>query len=125
MPESVPSSAHHSFAYLGGEQRSIGAGISAQPQTAWKLYEDRLPLYLATEPYTGFYVPNKFAKTMPHGDFVVTNNVDGQSQKAGYQGDRIMEIHGSLHYFQCNEPCVSVCAQVCLTVAASRFPRTF
>jgi NAD-dependent SIR2 family protein deacetylase len=42
---------------------------------------------------------------MPHGVFVLTSNVDGQFQKAGFDPARMLEIHGSIHHLQCSEPC--------------------
>ncbi len=77
------------------------------PIQAWGFYGHRLALYRGTEPHAGFFVLKKIAEFMPHGVFVVTSNVDGQFQKAGYQEDRILEIHGSIHNLQCNEPCFS------------------
>ena len=37
--------------------------------------------------------------------FVVTSNVDGQFQKAGFAEDAILEVHGSIHHLQCLSPC--------------------
>jgi len=37
--------------------------------------------------------------------FVYTSNVDGQFQKAGFSQDKIVEVHGSIHHFQCCENC--------------------
>jgi hypothetical protein len=42
---------------------------------------------------------------MPHGAFVFTSNVDGHFAKAAYRGDRIFEIHGSIHHLQCMNGC--------------------
>lgn len=39
------------------------------------------------------------------GYFVVTSNVDEQFQKAGFDQERISEIHGSIHHVQCSHPC--------------------
>jgi len=36
---------------------------------------------------------------------VVTSNVDGQFQKAGFREEEILEVHGSIHYLQCSLPC--------------------
>ena len=47
----------------------------------------------------------KIGKTKSGGYFVFTSNVDGQFQEAGYRGDRIVECHGSIHYFQCLNNC--------------------
>jgi len=37
--------------------------------------------------------------------FVITSNVDGHFQKAGFDDERIYEIHGSINYLQCIYPC--------------------
>ena len=37
--------------------------------------------------------------------FVVTSNVDGQFQKAGFPEERVLEVHGSIHHLQCTTPC--------------------
>jgi NAD-dependent SIR2 family protein deacetylase len=42
---------------------------------------------------------------MPQGYFVFTSNVDGQFQRAGFDHRKIVECHGSIHHFQCLEPC--------------------
>jgi NAD-dependent SIR2 family protein deacetylase len=36
---------------------------------------------------------------------VFTSNVDGHFQKAGFDIDRIVEVHGSIHYLQCLVDC--------------------
>ncbi len=36
---------------------------------------------------------------------VFTSNVDGHFQKAGFNKDKIIECHGSIHYLQCSTPC--------------------
>jgi len=38
-------------------------------------------------------------------DIFFTSNVDGQFQTAGYDDSRIEECHGSIHHFQCVQPC--------------------
>ena len=71
------------------------------PKLAWAFYGHRLNLYRSTEPHSGF----KILLNLPHDKFVFTSNVDGQFQKAGFSESRIVEIHGSIHYLQCSEPC--------------------
>ena len=72
---------------------------------AWGFYGHRLALYRKTVPHVGFSILKAFGEKLPHGAFVVTSNVDGQFQKAGFDGSRILEIHGSIHHLQCCEPC--------------------
>lgn len=71
------------------------------PKLAWGFYGHRLNLYRNTSPHRGFYI----LKNLPQDKFVFTSNVDGQFQKAGFLENQIVEIHGSIHYLQCTEPC--------------------
>lgn len=72
---------------------------------AWGFYGHRLTLYRQTEPHAGFAMLKDLADQMPQGAFVVTSNVDGQFQKAGFDANRILEVHGSIHHVQCCKPC--------------------
>jgi NAD-dependent SIR2 family protein deacetylase len=42
---------------------------------------------------------------MEHGCSVFTSNVDGQFQLAGFDAQRVVECHGSIHHLQCIAPC--------------------
>jgi NAD-dependent SIR2 family protein deacetylase len=42
---------------------------------------------------------------MAGGGFVVTSNVDGQFQRAGFPADRLVECHGRIEVFQCLSSC--------------------
>jgi NAD-dependent SIR2 family protein deacetylase len=75
------------------------------PQLAWAFYGHRLNLYRKTTPHTGFIKLLNIAQQKNGGYFVFTSNVDGQFQKAGYDDSRIEECHGSIHHFQCIQPC--------------------
>lgn len=77
------------------------------PELAWGFYGHRLHLYRATIPHEGFHILRQLAERKAHGGFVLTSNVDGQFQKAGFSGERIMECHGSIHHLQCSVPCCS------------------
>lgn len=72
---------------------------------AWGFYGHRLNLYRATVPHDGFGRLLKWAERRELGWFVLTSNVDGQFQKAGFAEDRIVEIHGSIHHLQCTADC--------------------
>ena len=71
------------------------------PRLAWAFYGHRLNMYRNTEPHEGF----RILLNLPHSKFVFTSNVDGHFQKAGFSEMKIVEIHGSIHYLQCSEPC--------------------
>lgn len=75
------------------------------PAFGWGFYGHRTNLYRETIPHEGFQVVRRWIeeKTAPY--FVVTSNVDGQFQKAGFEDDLILEVHGSIHWLQCSSPC--------------------
>lgn len=75
------------------------------PAFGWGFYGHRANLYRTTVPHGGFQlIRNWLVKfNLPH--FVVTSNVDGQFQKAGFGEESILEVHGSIHHLQCLSPC--------------------
>ncbi len=77
------------------------------PELGWGFYGHRLELYRKTEPHRGFYILLEGIKRFNLDYFVVTSNVDGQFQKAGFEEDRIYEVHGSIHFLQCVKPCLN------------------
>jgi NAD-dependent SIR2 family protein deacetylase len=81
------------------------AWFEDDPSLAWGFYGHRRNLYRATAPHPGFALLAKWAARMPAGAFVFTSNVDGQFQRAGFDGERIAECHGSLLHLQCVVPC--------------------
>lgn len=81
------------------------ASFRIHPELAWGFYGHRLRLYRETVPHQGFAVLRALARTLPRGAFVFTSNVDGQFQKAGFDEDRVVEWHGSIHFLQCTQPC--------------------
>lgn len=79
------------------------------PLLAWGFYGHRLQLYRHTEPHDGFRILRDIAACMPRGAWVMTSNVDGQFQKAGFSAERVCEIHGSIHHLQCMDNCRGQC----------------
>lgn len=79
--------------------------FDADPALAWGFYGHRLALYRVTVPHAGFTLLRAMAGRMAGGAFVFTSNVDGQFQRAGFDVDRIVECHGSIHHLQCSLPC--------------------
>lgn len=75
------------------------------PRLAWGFYGHRLNLYRNTIPHEGFQILRRWLLRMENGGFVYTSNVDGQFQMAGFEEERIMECHGSLHWLQCMDDC--------------------
>ena len=75
------------------------------PQFAWGYYGHCVNLYRDTVPHDGFHILQKWIKAKNAPYFIVTSNVDAQFQKAGFPEDKIYEVHGSLHWLQCQTLC--------------------
>jgi NAD-dependent SIR2 family protein deacetylase len=81
------------------------AHFRRDPAFGWGFYGHRLNLYRETVPHEGFGILQSWIDRFGLECFVVTSNVDGQFQKAGFADDAILEVHGSIHHLQCLEPC--------------------
>jgi NAD-dependent SIR2 family protein deacetylase len=81
------------------------AAFDSDPAFAWGFYGHRLRLYRETTPHHGFRILLEWGQQMPRGSFVMTSNVDGHFEKAGFDESRIYEVHGSIHHLQCSGPC--------------------
>ena len=79
--------------------------FDSDPRLAWGFYGHRLGLYRATRPHAGFGILRAIGARMAQGSFVFTSNVDGQFQRAGFEEERVVECHGSIHHLQCTRPC--------------------
>lgn len=79
--------------------------FARDPALAWGFYGHRLGLYRATRPHEGFAMLRRWAEAMPAGHWVFTSNVDGQFQRAGFDGARVTECHGAIDFLQCTRSC--------------------
>jgi NAD-dependent SIR2 family protein deacetylase len=79
--------------------------FEADPSLAWGFYGHRLGLYRTTQPHAGFEVLRRWVARAKHGGFVFTSNVDGAFQRAGFDPERVVECHGSIHHMQCTKGC--------------------
>ncbi len=75
------------------------------PGFGWGFYGHRLHLYRETVPHDGYRILRTWMEDLGLPAFVVTSNVDGQFQKAGFDPARVHEVHGSIHHLQCTLPC--------------------
>lgn len=82
--------------------------FATDPAFAWGFYGHRMELYRRTVPHEGFAILKRWSERAREGAFVFTSNVDGQFQKAGFAEDRVVEIHGSIHFAQCLSGCSGV-----------------
>jgi NAD-dependent SIR2 family protein deacetylase len=71
----------------------------------WGFYGHRLNFYRATGPHAGFLALLRLTARPSLGAFVFTSNVDCQFQRAGFDGDRIVECHGAIETWQCTRDC--------------------
>ncbi|MCD6527937.1 MAG: NAD-dependent deacetylase [Desulfuromonas sp.] len=79
--------------------------FSRDPEFGWGFYGHRTNLYRDTVPHDGFNLLQQWMAELGLDSFVVTSNVDGQFQKAGFDPQQIVEVHGSIHHLQCQKPC--------------------
>lgn len=75
------------------------------PALAWGFFGHRLNLYRGANPHRGFHILLKWIERFSLDAFVLTSNVDGQFQKAGFIPETIFECHGSIHHLQCLKGC--------------------
>ena len=87
------------------EQLANPSSFERDPGMAWAFYGHRLESYRSTEPHLGYNKLLQLLAAKSDAGFVVTSNVDGAFQKAGFQESRVYEIHGSIHHLQCCAPC--------------------
>jgi NAD-dependent SIR2 family protein deacetylase len=83
------------------------AHFHRDPAFGWGFYGHRTNLYRSTVPHAGFHLLRQWAERFELDTFVVTSNVDGQFQKAGFAEEQMLEVHGSIHHLQCLTPCSS------------------
>ena len=86
---------------IGFEDMANPQWFETNPALAWAFYGHRFNLYKDTVPHKGFKMLLDLVATKNDDYFVYTSNVDGQFQKAGFSEDKIVEVHGSIHHFQC------------------------
>ena len=76
-----------------------------EPETAWAFYGHRQQLYRETRPHDGYRILRDWGRVMPGEYFVVTSNVDGHFEAAGFGAERLLEVHGNVHVYQCAQAC--------------------
>ena len=79
------------------------AAFLKNPTYSWNLFGKRMEEYENTQPHKGFYILKKWIEKFGLDCFVITSNIDSHFQKAGFEEDKIRELHGSLAYFQSSD----------------------
>lgn len=90
---------------LSFEELADPVHFEEDPALGWGFYGHRAALYRRTVPHAGFALLRRWIDERGLASFVVTSNVDGQFQKAGFPAEEVLEIHGSIHHLQCSGPC--------------------
>ena len=75
------------------------------PLEAWNFYITRILDYASARPHAGYYELLNFLTQRNLDYYVITSNVDQHHRMAGYDPDRIYEVHGNLEYMQCSAHC--------------------
>lgn len=84
---------------------STARAFDDDPVIAWNFYIDRIRQYGEVAPHCGFTGLLDLLKSTHKPYFVVTSNVDGHFQKAGYNPALVHEMHGDLRHAQCKNVC--------------------
>ena len=77
------------------------SAFKKQPELAWGMIGMLMQKYQNASPHPGFEILRELTSQKEY--FIVTSNIDGQFQKAGFDSARIFEFHGSLFNTQCGE----------------------
>ena len=86
------------------EDMSDDAWFRRDVALAWGLNVHQMKIYRDAEPHEGFHILRRiWEQKGSENCFVYTSNVDGQTQKAGFDPDRIYECHGQIHRLQCTK----------------------
>jgi len=78
--------------------------LEENPIKAWQFYAMRMKMFAEHKPHQGFYIIKKWIENYFEDYFVLTSNIDGFFQRAGFDGLKIRELHGSMDYLQCSVP---------------------
>ncbi|MFY0673848.1 MAG: hypothetical protein JXQ87_10600 [Bacteroidia bacterium] len=72
-------------------------------ELAWELTKDRIQTISKAEPHSGYINLLSLCEEKEH--FVITTNIDSLFVKSNFNENRIVEMHGTLEYFQCLTLC--------------------
>lgn len=96
------ATAHGQMLQLG--DLALPKAFVDDPVQAWGFYGHLTNLFRTTEPHKGFEILRRWSERAEDW-YVVTSNIDGHFQKAGFNPDKVVEVHGTIHKLQCQTPC--------------------
>ncbi|MCU0447281.1 MAG: hypothetical protein MUE85_20490 [Microscillaceae bacterium] len=79
--------------------------IQENPVYMWKKFSRGLAHLKTVEPHLGYHILWQWIQKFDYQYFIITSNVDGQFQKAGFSPQQVYEVHGASGYLQCATPC--------------------
>lgn len=82
-----------------------GPAWHEHPLETWNFYIARFISCQSLEPHRGYYDLKNILEKQNKDVYVMTSNVDGHFEKAGYLVDKIYTIHGDLKHIQCSNKC--------------------
>jgi NAD-dependent SIR2 family protein deacetylase len=71
-----------------------------------KTQKDVIDLFDSHTPHIGYTTLLRILRNKDY--YIFTSNIDGYFLKAGFDCDRIIEIHGNVHYTQCPNGCPKI-----------------
>ncbi len=75
-----------------------------EPELAFGFWFWRYDAYVnKSVPHEGYQLMLKWGQTKRHKAFSFTSNIDGHWIAAGLPEDQVVEIHGSVRYWQCRD----------------------
>lgn len=84
---------------LNFEQMANPASFETHLDVALGFYGYRHNLYSSLTPHSGYYSLKRVIDSKSLGGWIVTTNVDGHAQVAGFEN--VFECHGSINHWQC------------------------
>ena len=72
------------------------------PELAWGFKAGFYDLMISKNPHKGYYKLLNFLKKSKNNNYYIcTSNIDNYFEKAGYDKDKIYEVHGTMKLLQC------------------------
>ncbi len=77
-----------------------GTTFLENPLFAWNFFSKRIQEFIEHEPHKGFYILQDWIRNFNLDYFCFTSNIDNYLQRAGFEENKIRELHGNAFYLQ-------------------------
>jgi len=79
------------------------------PELAWGFKSNFYKMMTECEPHEGYYTLLNYLKNkLKNNYFICTSNIDNYFERAGFDSDKIYEVHGTMKYLQCMDKNCSI-----------------